>query len=254
MRRGPRICCVGLLAIGSCLPATAELGVDWIKAIPAQLAACALVERERELRVLLGLREPHDRRAEALRAYAASYGLRYEPLAWGTLDEWHQRLRREISLVLQCSYSETFNYVTLDAASCGRPFVASYAIEHTPAAWKVTDPNNAAEIAKVLRFILDNYREERAKARLLAEKIAQRQNRQYAATIRRLLARSEVDDRGRPEALLAACRACPEGKWDQDHCRQYGLKACGVRGILQRGLFFCPYWPSELRQASPNEP
>ena len=173
---------------------------DWMKAIPAQIAAARLVQQSHGARVVMQFSQT-TANAKAIREHAAVCGLEYEMLPWTPLEGWYGRLRREISLVLQATFADSFNYVSLDAASCGRPFVGSYAIRHTPRAWHVADPNNSHEIAAVARRILDRYEAESAKCRPLAEAVARRNNRQYAEMVQRLLgAAGEAKARKPPDA------------------------------------------------------
>ena len=90
-------------------------------------------------------------------------------------------------MVLQPSLADSFNYVTVDAASVGTPFVGSFSIRHTPREWRVENPNDTEEIAAVTRRILDNWPAESAKARPLAESIATSNNAAFAASIARMM-------------------------------------------------------------------
>lgn len=159
---------------------------DWMKAIPAQISAAALLQRRRGTRTLLcfGFQNANH---DGIIEHAAVCGLNYELASWVSLDGWFERLRSGISLVLQATFADSFNYVSIDAASCGRPFVGSYAIRHTPIPWRVDDPNNSHEIAAKAEAILDNYRRCSRVARELAEYVARRNNREYAKITRRLL-------------------------------------------------------------------
>jgi hypothetical protein len=72
-------------------------------------------------------------------------------------DEWFQwpqfrRLVRSMHLLMQPSYTESFNMVTADGASESIPSVTSDAIEWTPSYWQadVDDPLDIARIGKSL--------------------------------------------------------------------------------------------------------
>jgi glycosyltransferase involved in cell wall biosynthesis len=72
--------------------------------------------------------------------------------------------------------AESFNYLALESAACGRPFVGSRAIAFTPARWTVNNVNDPQEIAEVAERILRHYRPWTVAARKLAERVAARQN------------------------------------------------------------------------------
>jgi glycosyltransferase involved in cell wall biosynthesis len=160
--------------------------VDWMKGLPSQLTAAALVQRRRGVRVLISWTDSPERQA-GLREHAGACGLKYESLPYGSFDEWYRRLREQVSIVLQPSMSDSFNIVSIEAAGHGRPFVGSPTIPHTPPAWLVTDPNNPQEIAAVTERILDNYPAASAMARQLADEVLERNNKAYSEIIGRLL-------------------------------------------------------------------
>jgi hypothetical protein len=73
-------------------------------------------------------------------------------------DEWWQwpRFRqvvRHMDLIMQPSFTETFNMVTADAASEGIPAVVSDAIDWAPADWKA-EVDDAVDIAKTAKYLL----------------------------------------------------------------------------------------------------
>lgn len=160
--------------------------VDWMKGLPAQLTAAALVQRRRNVRVLISWTNSPERQA-GLREHAAACGLKYESLPYGSFDEWYRRLREMVSIVFQPSMSDSFNIATVEAAGHGRPFVGSHTIPHTPSEWLVSDPNNTREIAEVTERILDDYPAASEQARKLADEVQQRNNAAYAAIVGRLL-------------------------------------------------------------------
>jgi glycosyltransferase involved in cell wall biosynthesis len=159
---------------------------DWMKAFPAQISAAALVQRKRPLRVALVLNGSRER-CDGLYQHAAACGLEYETVAWMLPTAWESYLRDSVSVVCQPSFSESFNYVSLDGAAFGRPFVGAESIRHTPWPWRVANPNDCYEIAAKIECILDDYPSASRLARQVAESVAERNNRQYADLIRRFL-------------------------------------------------------------------
>ena len=75
-------------------------------------------------------------------------------------DDWYQwprfrHLVRSMHIMLQPSFTETFNMVTADGASESIPSVVSDAIEWAPADWK-SEPDNPFSIARIAhRLIID---------------------------------------------------------------------------------------------------
>ena len=77
-------------------------------------------------------------------------------------DEWYQwpqfrQLIRSMDLLIQPSFSETFNMVTADGAAEGVPSVVSDAIDWAPEDWKaeVDSPDSIARIGR--RLLLDEF-------------------------------------------------------------------------------------------------
>lgn len=158
---------------------------DVIKAIPAQILAAAILQRERRVRLAVSVPHVPDKQP-AIDALIAAAGLKADRWPWLPQPQFLHRLRNHVSLVLQPSLSESFNYVSWEAASVGRPWVGSAAIKHTPAAWRA-DPNDPADIARVAGEILDDYHFASRQARLIAENVAAEHNAGYCDLIRRLL-------------------------------------------------------------------
>lgn len=181
-------------------PAIAIIGrADWAKAMPAQLAAARIVQNERNVKVFLTL-HPSQPDHPAIIRTTQTLGLKVSRQPWmelGTLWHW---LHANISVLLQPSFAETFNYLTVDAAAVHVPFVGSYAIQHCPPAWQVRDPNNAHEIAATALRILANLRVQKTIARPLAEAVAKRNNALYLWEHQRIL---NLPRANRPPAALS---------------------------------------------------
>lgn len=161
---------------------------DAIKALPSQIIALALIkQRNPSVRCVMSLgRGMHNLRQEAIHNLTEACKLEYEDWDWAGPEEFLNRLRSEVSLVLQPSMSETFNYVTLEAGLCGRPWVGSLAIRHTPEEWRA-DPNSPIDIANVAQEILDHYEQSSVKALQIAESVALKNNDEYVEFIKELL-------------------------------------------------------------------
>lgn len=88
--------------------------------------------------------------------------LKNSPLVKLVKDDWYQwprfrSITRSMHLLMQPSFTETFNMVTADGASESIPSVTSRAIEWTPGDWKaeVDEPANIAKVARHLLFDQD---------------------------------------------------------------------------------------------------
>jgi glycosyltransferase involved in cell wall biosynthesis len=159
---------------------------DLVKALPSQVLAAALLQRQRGVRVAISATSESQQRKAGIDALIEAAGLQAERWPWLSHGDFLARLRRDVSLVLQPSMSETFNYVSWEAGSVGRPWVGSDAIRHTPSDWRA-DPNDPADIARVAGEILDGYQDASGWARRIAETVAARNNSSYAAGIAALL-------------------------------------------------------------------
>lgn len=160
--------------------------VDLVKAIPAQLIAAVLLQRRHGCRVALSLPVETGPREQAIQDTIAAAGLMADRWHWAGEAEFERRLRERVSIVLQPSMSETFNYVSLEAGAAGRPWVGSAAIEHTPDGWRA-DPNDPADIARVGQWLLANYNDASFQARQIAERVTRRNNAAYADVVGGLL-------------------------------------------------------------------
>ena len=159
---------------------------DWMKAFPVQVAAAALVQRRRSLRVVFVFRDSEERQ-KGLREHARACRLEFETHPWSDAQAWERWLRDECDVVSQSTFSDSFNYVSIDGAAFGRPWVGSHAIRHTPPAWRVDNPNDTYEVAAKIEWLLDHYDEASLQARQIAEDVAERNNADYATAVTRML-------------------------------------------------------------------
>jgi hypothetical protein len=154
---------------------------DVVKALPSQLCGMALAQRQRpSLRCVLSLAN-----GSAPKLIEATGG-RIETAKYADAAGWARRLREEVSVAMQASMAESFNYVALDALGWGRPVVGSSAIRYLPPAW-TCNPNDPRQIAAMILEHLDDYEARAAEARRVAEAVSGRQNAAYCQTIKGLL-------------------------------------------------------------------
>jgi hypothetical protein len=138
-----------------------------IKNQTQQMIAMALAD----VRALLVIKT----QSELAEIFARSVGLRYEVMPWGSWKEWNKAISGRVAVGMQASFSESFNYVALEHLIAGRPVVGSSAVRYLPDAWKA-DADDPEDIARVIRLVLDNYKEASEQAREVAEVVTARQN------------------------------------------------------------------------------
>jgi len=164
--------------------------IDWMKALPSQITAAALLQRRREVDCLISWKWfGSDDRSRNLLAHASACGLRFRFLPFGDRDEWYRRLKEEVSILLQPSMSDSFNIMSVESMMFGRPFVGSPCIAHTPEEWRVTDSNDPYQISVVAERILDRYDYHSESARRIAVELVERKNSRFREIIFSLMRR-----------------------------------------------------------------
>lgn len=159
---------------------------DWMKGFASQVMAMAIMKQTMpELRLVAVISHAPPKWYGLELAKAC--GISLEMIPWMLPDEWYRFLRDEVSLVLQCSMAESFNYVSVDALIHGRPFVGSGSIRHTPPEWKA-EPWQPSDIARVALQILDDYDENCRKALEIGRAVRAENNRTYRQLFDRILA------------------------------------------------------------------
>ena len=153
---------------------------DVIKNYPQQIIALAMLAETHEFRVALAIKSNAGPVAEMTR----QWGLDVDLMPW---MEWREFIEwlGGVDVGLQCSFSESFNYVGLEHMLSGVPVVGSSATRYIPQDWHA-DPEQPEQIAGRLRFVLDGNISQK-ECRELAEPIAKNCNETFAATIRTLL-------------------------------------------------------------------
>ena len=103
---------------------------------------------------------------------------------WLPLVKWLEFLRC-VDVGLQCSFSESFNYVAIEHLAAGVPVVGSSATRYLPKEWQA-DPERPEEIADKLESIL-NSEIQPSMCREIAERVAAENNMLFHRTIEGLL-------------------------------------------------------------------
>lgn len=151
---------------------------DWVKALRSQITAAALAQKKIDgLRVVLVIRG--DQKGKAfLKRFIAINGLDVEIKDWLSWDEWNALLD-ETSVLLQPSFSETFNYVSLDAMAHGIPVIGTPVIKHIPNKFIINDANDSPRMAQMIESYINTRNEESSSIREVAEKTRDRQNADF---------------------------------------------------------------------------
>ena len=112
---------------------------------------------------------------------------RYERKEWQSIQGLLETIDT-VSVVLQPSLTESFNYVALESMSRARPCVGSPVIRYLPSDWQ-PDPNDPQAIADATVAILSDYEEQSARAYRIAEMVADEQNAAFSELVQRLTKR-----------------------------------------------------------------
>lgn len=162
--------------------------VDPVKNLPQQLMAAALLQRRHGLAVYATVKQSNHH--PELDHLAAAYGLKLTIVPWMHWDDWMQFLRAHITLVMQASFTESFNYVALEGMLCGRPVIGSPAIRYLPGTWQ-GNPDDPAELAAIGEQLLANYRPAADHARTRGTAYAEEMNQSYREWGAKLLETTE---------------------------------------------------------------
>ncbi len=155
---------------------------DIIKAHPAAIAAAGILARRQSIRVLVATRNGSNGQ---LQPFFDAAKIAPERLPWTDYETFAETLRTRVSIVLQPSLSESFNYLALEAMSAGRPVIGSPAIRFLPAAWQA-DPNHPEQIADLAVAVLAEYDSQSQWARRTAAAVCTAQNAAFFRLLKRL--------------------------------------------------------------------
>jgi len=120
--------------------------------------------------------------------FADSINLDHQVHRWGTWTEWNELISGRVAIGAQASFSESFNYVALEHMLQGRPVLGSSAIRYLPARWQA-DPDDVSDMARVLREIQADYRDNSLEARAIAEEVKKSNNEAALEVISGLIMR-----------------------------------------------------------------
>jgi len=155
------------------------------KAIPHSILAAAMSKR---IDLLFILKQP---RRDQLEAFCDSVGVAHEFSPWTNWDTYTKTLFEKVTVGLQPSFTESFNYVAVEHMALGIPVIGSPTVKYLPPNWQA-NPDDPAAIAARVNWVLDNYLNESKQAVKLAA-LVQRTNRRLAVGLYRNLSnRKEI--------------------------------------------------------------
>lgn len=128
---------------------------DVIKNLPQQMMAASLVQQETGCDVLVTVKQPNAE--HSVHHLAEAYGLRLRFAPWMDWRDWIDFINAHVTVCMQASYSESFNYVALENMLCGRPVVGSPAIRYLPNEWQA-NPEDAEAMATIAIDFFRAYR------------------------------------------------------------------------------------------------
>ena len=151
------------------------------KAMPHAILAAAISGRVDLLFIV------KNGRRDQLADYCQALRVSHEFANWSTWNEYCRTLFEKVTVGFQPSFSESFNYVSIEHLAMGIPVIGSPTIKFLPPAWQA-DPDDPRDIAKKLDAILDDYEHASKKAVRVAADV-QRRNREQAKAIYQQLAK-----------------------------------------------------------------
>ena len=120
------------------------------KAIPHSIIAASINGR---VDLLFMLKNP---RRDQLEDYCESLRVSCEFAPWSSWEDYTKTLFERVSVGFQPSFSESFNYVSVEQMALGIPVIGSPTIQFLPPEWQA-NPDDPLDIAEKLDTILDDY-------------------------------------------------------------------------------------------------
>eukprot|EP00913_Durusdinium_trenchii_P005642 g5260.t1 len=146
-----------------------------LKNLPNQIVAMGIANRRTPLHARFSLHKSDQRQIARLADFA---GLEYSSAAWRDWSDFMASLVSEIDVGLQCSFTESFNYVGLEHMLCGKPVIGSPALRYLPYRWQA-NPDAPEAIADLLLRVFEDYDTESQHARTVALELAAWLNRNF---------------------------------------------------------------------------
>lgn len=150
------------------------------KAIPHSILAAAISGRVDLLFIVKNARR------DQLTDYCQSLGVAFEFVDWSSWDDYTKTIGDRVSVALQPSFSESFNYVSVEQMAMGVPVIGSPSVRFLPRDWQ-PNPDDPRDIARRLDAVLDDYATQSKRAVKIAANVKQ-VNQAQAETVYKHLA------------------------------------------------------------------
>ena len=169
-----------------------------LKNIPNQLIALGLVNQERRIVAALCMDKSDD---ESITGMLDLCGVEYRIDPWTDWDGFMRNTTLNVDIGLQCSFTESFNYVALEQMLCGKPVIGSPAIRYLPEHHQV-NPDDPQSIANALIDVIDNYSTASRDALRVSRHVAEISNYNFEWIVTSLLEGNPAPASLKPEEVL----------------------------------------------------
>lgn len=154
-----------------------------LKNWPNQIIAAGMAAQTWPLEIVAVWRGEHHQ----LTRLAEQWKLPVRIVPWQDHAGWLETIV-SCDVAMQCSFTESFNYVAIESLSCGVPVVGSRAIQFLPEAMQVANADNPESIASVLGNLLSTPPAP-SDMRAIAADVAERNNAEMVRRVMRLVER-----------------------------------------------------------------
>ena len=120
-----------------------------------------------------------------LEDFCESVGVQYDFAPWSSWDDYLKIVSEKVSICFQPSFTESFNYVSVEHMALGIPVVGSPTVKFLPPAWQ-SNPDDPIDMSNTLDALLDDYETQSKLAVDLAGKV-KKQNYDVAVNTYRTL-------------------------------------------------------------------
>ena len=163
---------------------------DIVKAMPTAILAAGIVARIRPIK--LAIVTQGSKAKTHIQPFLSAAKINADWLPWSDYEGFANLLREQVSIVLQPSLTESFNYVAIESMAEGRPVAGAPAIRYLPRSWQA-NPNDPQDIARVCIEILGDYTNESQRAIQVARQVREFQNQSFLKMVERLIRHDVIE-------------------------------------------------------------